>query len=294
MVERHPRLVHGLEQARLRLRRGAIDLVGQHDVGEERPGLEHELADLGLPDRYAQDVRRQHVGGELDALELPPDRARQRRGQCGLAHAGHVLDEEVAAGEQAHHGQSHGLGLADHAAADVVLEPPNQRRFSRHGLHPYYPSRGGKRTPALRAPNPARAAQQQSPEPPPILRASTSSSRVSSGPCRNAMRAPLGICVGPSSSRAPSPVSRAMSASRSTESKPKCSRPQCALASPEFIRSFVRAPEMLTLMPPSALAHRTKRSPNTRTVSLVISKPNAVTYHSAVFRGSGAFRWMWL
>jgi len=35
-------------------------------------------------------------------------------------------------------------------------------------------------------------------------------------------------------------------------------------------RSLVRAPEMLTFMPPSSLWQRTKRSPNTRVSSLVI------------------------
>src|SRR2546422_8075197 len=37
-----------------------------------------------------------------------------------------------------------------------------------------------------------------------------------------------------------------------------------------------------------------KRSPNTRVSSPTILKLKARTYHSAVFRGSGAFRWMWL
>src|SRR5205814_5461429 len=51
---------------------------------------------------------------------------------------------------------------------------------------------------------------------------------------------------------------------------------------------------MFTLTPPSALLQRRKRSPNTRVSSLAISKSNAFTYHSAVFFGSGDFRWMWL
>src|SRR5947209_2269803 len=51
---------------------------------------------------------------------------------------------------------------------------------------------------------------------------------------------------------------------------------------------------MFTIMPPSALWHRMKRSPKTRTSSPRFLKAKASTYHSAVFRGSGAFRWMWL
>ncbi len=36
-------LVHGLEQRRLGLRSGAVDLVGQQDVGEDRSPLELKL-----------------------------------------------------------------------------------------------------------------------------------------------------------------------------------------------------------------------------------------------------------
>src|SRR4029077_4552243 len=43
-----------------------------------------------------------------------------------------------------------------------------------------------------------------------------------------------------------------------------------------------------------SLVQRMKRSPNTRVSSPTILKLNAPTYHSAVLRGSGDFRWMWL
>ena len=36
-------LLHRLQQRRLGARRGAVDLVGQHDLGEDRPGPELEL-----------------------------------------------------------------------------------------------------------------------------------------------------------------------------------------------------------------------------------------------------------
>ena len=42
----------------------------------------------------------EQVAGELDAVEGPADRAGQRPRQRGLADAGHVLDEQVAAREQ--------------------------------------------------------------------------------------------------------------------------------------------------------------------------------------------------
>ncbi len=42
-------LLHGLEQSGLGLRRRAVDLVGEHDVGEERTFHEDERAALGSP-----------------------------------------------------------------------------------------------------------------------------------------------------------------------------------------------------------------------------------------------------
>jgi hypothetical protein len=53
------------------------------------------------------------------------------------------------------------------------------------------------------------------------------------------------------------------------------------------IFSSVRAADMLNRTPPSVL-HLMKRSPRSRTVSPMISKPNASTYQSAVFLSSGA------
>src|SRR4030095_14426999 len=51
---------------------------------------------------------------------------------------------------------------------------------------------------------------------------------------------------------------------------------------------------MFTLMPPSALEQRIKRSPNTRNSSELILKPKALTYHWVVFSGAGDFRSMWV
>ena len=49
---------------------GAVDLVGQDDVGEDRPAAEGEVPRLRLYTRDAEDVGGQQVGRELDAAEL--------------------------------------------------------------------------------------------------------------------------------------------------------------------------------------------------------------------------------
>ena len=43
IVHRHLRFIHHLEQRRLRFRRGAVDFIGQHDVRENRSGLEFKF-----------------------------------------------------------------------------------------------------------------------------------------------------------------------------------------------------------------------------------------------------------
>ncbi len=87
--------LHRLQQRRLRLRRGAVDLVADHDLGEDRARLELEVPPLLVEDRHAGDVRGQQVRRELDPPHRTVDGPRQRLGQHGLADPGHVLDEEM-------------------------------------------------------------------------------------------------------------------------------------------------------------------------------------------------------
>ena len=67
-------LLHRLQKGGLRLRRRAVDLVGEDDVAEDRPLEELELPRPGplvlLDHLRAGDVRGHEVGGELDAAEL--------------------------------------------------------------------------------------------------------------------------------------------------------------------------------------------------------------------------------
>ena len=65
-VDRDLALLHAFEQRRLRLGGGAVDLVAQHDVGEDRAGPELEVALLLVEDVDAGDVGGQQVGRELD------------------------------------------------------------------------------------------------------------------------------------------------------------------------------------------------------------------------------------
>ncbi len=114
-VHRDLALLHRLQQRGLGLGRGAVDLVTDHDLGEDRAGLELEVPPLLVVDAHAGDVRRQQVGGELDTPHRAVDGPGQRLGEHRLAHARHVLDEQMALREQHGQREPHDLGLAlDH------------------------------------------------------------------------------------------------------------------------------------------------------------------------------------
>ena len=113
-------LLHRLEQRALHLGRRPVDLVGQHQVGEDRAERHLELAELLVVDPRADDVGGHEVGRELDALELDAERVREGLHRQRLGQPGHALDEQVAAG---HEGDDHPLEqhvLADDDPLDLV------------------------------------------------------------------------------------------------------------------------------------------------------------------------------
>ena len=97
----------------MRLRCGAVDLVGQDQLSEHRPGVKAERARATIEDRHTEDVGGQQVAGELDALELQPDQPCEHMGERGLAHAGYVLDQQVAARDQAGQREAQFVPLAE-------------------------------------------------------------------------------------------------------------------------------------------------------------------------------------
>ena len=125
---------HGLEQRALGLGRGAVDLVGEHQLREDRTRMERKAVRLGLVDRDAQNIGRQQVAGELDALEVEPEDLRQRVRERGLADAGEVLDEQVPAREQAGERQTQLRLLPENHLADALDGGLEQRPRAREGF----------------------------------------------------------------------------------------------------------------------------------------------------------------
>jgi len=129
-------LLHRLEQRRLDLGRSAVDLVRQHQVGEDRAAVRDEGRSLRVEDLGAGDVRREHVGRELEALEGAADDAGKRPHGQRLGKARNALQQDVAAAQQRDQQRLHQPLLPDHDLADGALNLTETGRRPIHlGFH---------------------------------------------------------------------------------------------------------------------------------------------------------------
>ena len=144
--------------ARLGLGRRPVDLVGQHEVGEHRALAELEPSRRRVEHDGARDVGGQQVGGELDAAEGQAGDGGQRAHSERLGHAGEVVEQHVAVGQQpGQHQLEHGA-LADDGPLDLVEDGRRPRRrvgeaegdraraqtVTPWGLRPHTPSPAGE------------------------------------------------------------------------------------------------------------------------------------------------------
>ena len=148
-VDRDLALLHRLQQRRLRLRRRAVDLVGQEQVGEHGALAEaepcrlprHELVDA-LPD----DVSGHQVRCELDSAEPHVERCGKALGQQCLGHTRHTLEQHVTVHEQRGDDAGEDAVLPDHHLAHLVAHgqhrEPGRRGFRRRRAHAVVVGRG--------------------------------------------------------------------------------------------------------------------------------------------------------
>ena len=127
-VHGHLPLLHRLQEGRLCLGAGPVDLIGQDDVGEDGPGPELEVPTLLVEDVHAGDVGWKEVRRELDPSEGAIDGPGDALGQHGLSDARHVLDQEVALRHERGEGQTDLAGLALDDLLDVSLDGLEERR----------------------------------------------------------------------------------------------------------------------------------------------------------------------
>ena len=136
-VHRDLAFCHGLQQRRLRARRGAVDLVGKDEVGEQRTGTKLELSDLLIIEIDAGQVAGQKIRRALHALEAPADGGGEGAQKHGFPGSRHVLQQDMAAAEEADEDTLDDLTLADDdgfALGNDAVAVLSQLKI-RHGDH---------------------------------------------------------------------------------------------------------------------------------------------------------------
>ncbi len=101
MADRHLALLHHLEQCALHLRRRAVDLIGEEEVAEDRAFLRVEATRVRSVDPRSDEVARDEIGRELNALEAAAEHRGRRLDRQRLRETGNALDQQVAARDEA-------------------------------------------------------------------------------------------------------------------------------------------------------------------------------------------------
>ena len=129
VADGHLALLHRFEQRRLHLRRRAVDLVGQYEVGEDGAFAHHELLALLRVDERTDQVGRQQVGRELDAGEIGVDGLCERRNRQRLGKTRHAFQEDVAVRQQTDQQRVDQMGLTDDHLAHLGAQRVDEDRL---------------------------------------------------------------------------------------------------------------------------------------------------------------------
>ena len=97
----------------------AVDLVGEQEVGEDGAQLDIEAGLVRAVDARPDEVGRHQVRRELDALERAAEDVGEGLDRERLGEAGHALEEEVAARQQADEDPLEHRVLADDDPPDL-------------------------------------------------------------------------------------------------------------------------------------------------------------------------------
>src|ERR1019366_1754046 len=119
-------LLHRLEEGRLGLGRGPVDLVGQQNLGEDGTSAELERRRARVKHGDTGDIAGEQVGSELHPLEGAATGSRQRFGKHGLANPGYILDEHVPAAEEGEDAELDLLILANDHGSDTLHQPADE------------------------------------------------------------------------------------------------------------------------------------------------------------------------
>ena len=100
IADRHAAFLHRFEQRALHFGRGAIDLISEQQVRENRALMRAKFTLRLIENLRPDDVRRQQVDRELHAAELHVDRPRETVHQERFREPRHPLQQQMPAREK--------------------------------------------------------------------------------------------------------------------------------------------------------------------------------------------------
>lgn len=127
-VDREAPFLHDLKERGLCLRGGAVDLIGEEEIRHRAAGDVAKAAGGFVIHGKSRDIRGQDIGGELHTLVVKPERAGEGDGHGRLAHAGDVIDQDMAAC------QDGGQYTAEH----IVLAQDGFACLSENGVYGFF------------------------------------------------------------------------------------------------------------------------------------------------------------
>ena len=119
-TDRDVAFCHHLEERGLHLGRGTVDLVGQHEVGDDGSEFGVELLASLTVDARADQVGGHQVRGELDAGERTADDLRESLDGQRLGDTGYAFEEDVPLGEKSDENALDKPVLPDDDSLDLV------------------------------------------------------------------------------------------------------------------------------------------------------------------------------
>ncbi len=118
-VHRDTVLLHSLQKRALRLRRSTVYLIGEDDVGEDRPRQKIEAPTSLIIDIQPCDIGRKEVGGKLYAPEFALYGLRQAPREQRLSDTRDTFYGDMASGEHRHERKKNFMLLAGDGPLDV-------------------------------------------------------------------------------------------------------------------------------------------------------------------------------
>jgi hypothetical protein len=127
--DRHLPLLHGFEQGGLDFGGSAVDLVCKDDIRKDRSFFDRKSTFLLFVDLCSKDIRRQHIGSELEPLKACIQSIREGLDNGGFGESGDTFDEDMPVGKETNKQAFDKVLLTDDHFADGLAEPLNELTF---------------------------------------------------------------------------------------------------------------------------------------------------------------------